>query len=255
MGSVNFSGHNQLLALLPAEERKRILASAERLSLDRRVVLYEAGSEIEEVYFPLGGMISLVIGSEEGETVEIGTIGNEGMLGTPLVLGAGRSHVEAVIQVAGEFLRLGRPAFEAGLAQGGALKAVAQRFAQALTNQVAQSVLCNRVHSVEERLCRWFLMAHDRVGADEIELTQGFVAQMLGVRRPSVTVAVGMLQKAGLITYSRGRLVVLDRKGLEAGACECYEIVRQETERLLAARIGKSADRPAASTVLSSVGA
>lgn len=255
MGSVNSSGHNQLLALVPADERERILASAERVQLGQRVVIYEAGSEMDEVYFPLSGMVSLVIGSEEGETVEIGTVGNEGMLGTPLVLGAARSQFEAVIQVAGEFLRMDRPAFEAELARSGALKAVAQRFAQALTNQIAQSVLCNRVHSVEERLCRWFLMAHDRVGTDEIQLTQNFVAQMLGVHRPSVTVAVGMLQKAGLITYLRGRLVVLDRKGLEAGACECYEIVRQETERLLDTRLGKEADRPLGRGALTSVNA
>jgi len=209
LGSVNFTGHNQLLALVPAHERERILASAEHVRLEQRVVVYEAGAEVDQVYFPLSGIVSLVIGSEDGQTVEIGTVGNEGMLGTPLVLGAERTQVEAVIQVAGEFLRLGRAAFERELAQSEALKAVAQRFVQALTNQIAQSVLCNRVHSVEERLCRWFLMAHDRVGKDEIQLTQNFVAQMLGVHRPSVTVAVGMLQKAGLITYLRGRLRVL----------------------------------------------
>jgi len=179
-------------------------------------------------------MISLVISSHEGETVEVGTVGNEGMLGTPLVLGARASPVEAVIQVPGELLKLRRAELEAELAGNGALRSAAQRFAQVLTNQVAQSVLCNRVHTIDERLCRWFLMAHDRAGTPEIELTQNFVAQMLGVRRPSVTLAIGMLQKAGLITYSRGRLVVLDRRGLEAAACECYGIVQQETERLLA---------------------
>lgn len=208
---------------------------------------------MDAAYFPLSGMVSLVISSEEGQTVEVGTVGNEGMLGTPLVLGAWLSPVDAVIQVAGELLKLRRADLEAELLMSAALRTAAQRFAQVLTNQVAQSVLCNRVHSIEERLCRWFLMTHDRAGSDEIQVTHNFVAQMLGVRRPSVTVAVGMLQKAGLITYARGRLVVLDRPGLEAGACECYEIVRQETERLLAAGIGQSADRPSGRDALSLV--
>ena len=121
------------------------------------------------------------------------------------------------------------------LKRDGRLRSLAERFAQSLTNQIAQSVLCNRAHQVDERLCRWFLMTHDRVGKNDMILTQQFVAQMLGVRRPSVTVAAGVLQKAGLITYSRGRLAIINRKGLEASACECYDIVRQETERLLKA--------------------
>jgi CRP-like cAMP-binding protein len=129
---------------------------------------------------------------------------------------------------------MARRDLERELKRDGALATVAQRFAQALTNQIAQSVLCNRLHSVEERLSRWFLIAHDRAGTDQIELTQQFISQMLGVRRPSVTVAAGILQKAGLVKYSRGKLSIVDRKGLEAAACECYDIVRRETERLLA---------------------
>jgi CRP-like cAMP-binding protein len=233
--SVNVSGQNRLLHVLPAAERARIVERCEKVSLGQREVVYEPHAPIEQVYFPLTGMVSLVISSEEGQTVEIGTVGNEGMVGSQLVLGAQSSQVEAVVQVAGDFLRMGREDLEREVRRDGALRAAAQRFAQALTNQIAQSVLCNRIHSVEERLCRWFLMAHDRVGSDEIHLTQEFVAQMLGVRRPSVTVAVGMLQKAGLITYARGRVGILDRKALEEGACECYEIVRRETEILLTA--------------------
>ncbi len=198
-------------------------------------MLYEAGAQIEQVYFPLSGMVSLVISSEGGQTVEVGTVGNEGMLGTQIVLGARTSHVEAVIQVAGEGLRMARNDLQRELKRDGRLRSLAERFAQSLTNQIAQSVLCNRAHQVDERLCRWFLMTHDRVGKNDMILTQQFVAQMLGVRRPSVTVAAGVLQKAGLITYSRGRLAIINRKGLEASACECYDIVRQETERLLKA--------------------
>jgi CRP-like cAMP-binding protein len=181
----------------------------------------------------VSGVISLVVSSQEGDTVEVGMIGNEGMAGTPLVLGAERSQFEAVVQVSGDFLRLPRKDLERELEGGGALRPIAQRFAQTLTNQIAQSVLCNRVHSVEQRLSRWFLMTHDRAGSDEIELTQQFVAHMLGVRRPSVTEAAGALQKAGLVNYSRGRLEIVDRGGLEAAACECYRIVQQETQRLL----------------------
>jgi CRP-like cAMP-binding protein len=233
VNAVNVTGQNRLLSLLPAAERQRVLERCERMRLEHRTVLYEPGAQIEQVYFPLHGMVSLVITSEEGQTVEIGTVGNEGMLGTQVVLGARTSHVEAVIQVAGEFLRMGRNDLQRELKRDGKLRSLAERFAQALTNQIAQSVLCNRAHSVDERLCRWFLMTHDRAGRNEMVLTQQFVAQMLGVRRPSVTVAAGVLQKAGLISYSRGKLEILNRRGLEAGACECYEIVRQETERLL----------------------
>ena len=232
---MNILGQNRLLALLPALERERLLARGEEVHIERPTVLYEADTEIRDVYFPLSGMLSLVISSEEGQTVEIGTVGNEGMLGTQIVLGADRTQVQVVVQVTGDFVRLGRRVLEEELKGSATLRAVTARFAQALTNQIAQSVLCNRIHSVEERLCRWFLLTHDRVGRNEILLTQQFVAQMLGVRRPTVTVAAGMLQKAGLITYSRGKLTVLDRAGLEAGACECYEIVRQETARLLTA--------------------
>jgi CRP-like cAMP-binding protein len=231
---VNVSGRNRLLQLLPAAERNRILERCETLHLEHRKVLYKPRAEIQEAYFPLSGMVSLVISSKEGQTVEIGAVGNEGMLGSQLVLGAQSSQVEAIVQVTGDGLRMRREDLEREVRRDGGLRRAAQRFAQALSNQIAQSVLCNRVHSVEERLCRWFLMTHDRAGADEIILTQQFVAQMLGVRRPSVTVAVGMLQKAGLITYSRGRLGIVDRQGLEAGACECYETVRQQNEALLA---------------------
>ncbi len=235
MNAVHVSGQNRLLSLLSASERQRVVDRCERIRLEHRTVLYEAGAQIEQVYFPLSGMVSLVISSEGGQTVEVGTVGNEGMLGTQIVLGARTSHVEAVIQVAGEGLRMARNDLQRELKRDGRLRSLAERFAQSLTNQIAQSVLCNRAHQVDERLCRWFLMTHDRVGKNDMILTQQFVAQMLGVRRPSVTVAAGVLQKAGLITYSRGRLAIINRKGLEASACECYDIVRQETERLLRA--------------------
>ena len=231
--SLNIAGQNFLLSRLPAAERARVLARCKRLRIPARTVLHEAGGEIAAVYFPLGGMVSLVVTSEEGQTVEIGTVGSEGLVGTPLALGAGRGRTEALVQVSGECYRMSKADFDRELKRGGMLRKLALLFAQALTDQLAQSALCNRLHSVRQRLCRWFLMVHGRVGTDEIMLTQQFVAHMLAVRRPSVTVAVGLLQEAGLVRYSRGRLHIVDRKGLDAGACECYRIVRREAEKLL----------------------
>ena len=231
---VNNRGENQLLALLPQGDRKRVLARCERISLGIKTILYEANGDIPHVYFPLSGMVSLVLNTQEGQTIEVGTIGNEGMVGTPLALVADKSPVEVLIQVAGDLLRMTTKDFLRELKRSSALRDAAQRFAQALMTQISQSVACNRVHPVEERICRWLLMTHDRVGLDDMVLTQQFVSQMLGVRRPSVTVVAGALQKAGLIRYTRGKMTILNRKGLEAGACECYQIVRRESERLLA---------------------
>jgi CRP-like cAMP-binding protein len=232
---INKRGENQLLSMLPAGDRKRILARCDKISLDIKAVLYKENGLIHHVYFPLSGMISLVLSTQGGQTIEVGTIGNEGMVGTPLVLGAEKSHVEAMVQVSGELLRMTAKDFRVELKRSSALRDVAHRFAQALMNQISQSVVCNRIHPVEERICRWLLMTHDRVGLDDMGLTQQFVAQMLGVRRPSVTVVAGALKKAGLIQYSRGKVAILNRKGLEAGACECYQIVKRESERLLTA--------------------
>ena len=230
---VNRRGENQLLSLLPQIERKRILERCERISLDIKTVLYEAGRPIKFVYFPLSGMVSLVSRHAEGGTIEVGTVGNEGMVGTPLVLGSERSHVEAIVQVAGDLLRISAPDFLRELKRSSSLQRVSNRFAQALMVQISQSVACNRLHPVGERICRWLLMTHDRAGIDDMGLTQEFVSQMLGVRRPSVTEIASALQKEGLIRYSRGKVTVLDRKGLEAGACDCYQTVRREAERLL----------------------
>jgi len=231
---VNKRGENQLLSLLPQGDRKRILARCDRISLDIKTVLYEANGAMPHVYFPLSGMVSLVLNTQEGQTIEVGTIGNEGMLGTPLVLGADKSPVEALIQVSGDLLRMTAKDFRLELKRSSTLRDVAQRFAKVLMNHISQSVVCNRIHPVEKRICRWLLMTHDRVGLDDIGLTQQFVSQMLGVRRPSVTVVAGTLRQAGLIKYSRGKMAILNRKGLEAGACECYQIVKRESERLLA---------------------
>jgi CRP-like cAMP-binding protein len=228
-------GTNFLLSLLPEAERQRLLSKYGTVAMAIETVLYKAGSPIDAVYFPLSGMVSLVIDSAEGETIEIGVVGNEGAVGFGVALGAAVSHNTALIQMAGEFVRIRRDDFLAEFANSAALGALVGRFSLALTAQISQSVLCNHAHPMEERICRWLLMAHDRAGGDEIRLTQRFLADMLGVRRPTVTVAAGMLQKAGYIGYSRGTVRVLDRQGLEDTACECYYVVNQRLCDLLLA--------------------
>jgi CRP-like cAMP-binding protein len=168
-----------------------------------------------------------------GFSLEVGIIGNEGMVGTPVFLGCQSSLTRAISQVAGNALRMETTVFQEEMLRRGALYGLVQRSTQAMINQVSQSTVCNHRHSVKKRMCRWLLMSHDRVGTDEFPLTHEFLAQMLGVRRPTVTAAAGSLQSAGLIRYHRGRVTVLDRKGMEAASCECYGMVAAELDRLL----------------------
>jgi CRP-like cAMP-binding protein len=230
-GRVHVPGENALLSALPPDERQRL--RLERVSLGIKEVIYEPDGPIPHVDFPLDSVYSLVIVMADGRAVEVGTVGNEGMVGLPLFLGSDRSPYQAFTQVPGDSLRMRAEDFREEMGRQGQLAGLLRRYNQALMNQMAYSVACNRLHSVEERMCRWLLMSHDRVGADRFPMTQEFLAQMLGVRRPSVTVVAGVLQKAGLIAYARGWVVILDRAGLEAASCECYRVVRDEFERLL----------------------
>jgi CRP-like cAMP-binding protein len=230
---IHVPGENRLLATLPRRDYKRLLPDLEKVSLPLREILYEADGPIPHVFFPLHGVVSLVIMVEGGISLEVGTIGNEGMVGTPVFLGSERSPTRAISQVAGEALRMETTFFQEEMKRGGPLHGLVQRFTQAMINQISQSTVCNHRHSVLKRMCRWLLMSHDRVGADEFHLTQEFLAQMLGVRRPTVTAVARKLQLDGLIAYHRGQLTILDRKGLEAASCECYEVVAKELDRLL----------------------
>lgn len=230
---IHVPGENRLLALLPAAERERLLRRLERVSVGIKEVLYEAGKPIPHVFFPLNGVMSLVITMSDGPSVEVATIGNEGLVGTPVFLGADISPTKAFAQVPGDALRMRAEWFKGEMKNGGRLPVLIQRYTQTMINQISQSVGCNHLHSVEQRMCRWLLITHDRVGTDEFPLTHEFLAQMLCVRRPSVSVVAGILQKAGLISYHRGRITILDRKRLEATSCECYEVVRREYDRLL----------------------
>src|ERR1700733_3246379 len=229
---IHIPGENRLLVALPKDDHDRLLPHLENVSLPLREILYEANGPIAHVFFPLIGVVSLVI-MDGGFSLEVGVIGNEGMVGTPVFLGADRSPTRAIAQIPGEALRMEATVFQKEMRRGGPLYGLVQRYTQAMINQISQSIVCNHRHSVEQRMCRWLLMSHNRVGADEFPLTQEFLAQMLGVRRPTVTAVAGILQKAGLLRYHRGRITVLDRKRLEAASCECYEVVAKELDRLL----------------------
>lgn len=226
-------GQNRLLSALSRDLQLRLLPRTEKVSLPVRQLLYEPDAAMAYAYFPLSGVISLVLPLRDGAAVEIGTVGNEGLLGTALALGVDRSPTRAFAQVGGQSLRMRADALRRSLQEFPEFADLVRRYTQGLFNQVSQTTACNHVHSVSQRMCRWLLMTHDRVGADEFHLTQEFLAQMLGVRRPSVTVAAGLLQRAGLIRYQRGRIHIVDRAGLESGACECYDTVRQELDRLV----------------------
>lgn len=229
---------NRLLALVPAEELGRLQPHLEEVEAPFRQVIYEQDRPIRHAYFPHSGVFSMVRQPEEqnGLTVEFATIGPEGMVGLPLVLGGDRMPSMCFCQIAGQAARIGAAEFKDVLEHAPGLKRLLLRYTQVMFNQVAQTAACNRMHPIEERCARWLLMSHDSVGANHFRLTQDFLAQMLGVRRPSVSVAAGILQKAGLITYSRGLVVITDRQGLEAASCQCYAVVRREFDRLLGAR-------------------
>ena len=224
---------NRILAALPPKDLKRLEPKLEGLSLEFKQPVYEPGEPIRHVYFPTSGIVSLVIVMSDDLPVEIATVGREGMVGLPVFLEAGETPNRAFCQVPGAALRMEAEAFKAEARRGGGLTSLLLRYTQALFNQVAQSAACNRTHTVEERCARWLLQTHDRVGEDRFLLTQEFMAEMLGVRRATVNIAAGILQRAGFIIYSRGRITILDRPGLESASCECYGVVKAESVRLL----------------------
>jgi CRP-like cAMP-binding protein len=180
-------------------------------------------------------MLSLLSITEEGRTIEVGMIGNEGMTGVPVILRSGKAPYEVMVQLAGNALRIRGDALREAFNRGGTLQDLLLRYTHSLLIQVAQSAACNRFHTVEERLCRWLLVSRDRVQTDTIQLTQEFISHMLGVPRTSVTMIAGALQKEGLIKYSRGKITLLDRRGLEAASCECYRRVQEGIGQLLIA--------------------
>ena len=232
-GSGTIQGtENRLLAGLASSERERLLPRLTEVFLKVKTVLFEPGQPIDAVYFPLDGVISLVTPLEDGAIVEVATVGNEGLVGVPVVLG-GSLAVRAISQVAGRCLTMEVGAFLSELGTKGPLSRLVDSYVQALFSQISQAAACNRLHSNEERLARWLLMSHDRVGADEFFITQEFLAQMLGSRRATVTLSASILQRAGFIQYRRGHIEITDRHGLEGAACECYEVIRSALERVV----------------------
>ncbi len=222
---------NRLLASLTSTDFGRVALQLEWVALPRGLVLYERDAVIEWIYFPTTGCVSLVNSTPEGQ-VEVGTIGFEGFVGVPILLRADSQATEAIVQVVGEGYRISASAFLSTLAESDTLQRVLLRYALSLYNQVAQSVACNRLHALEARCARWLLITHDRVDGDEFELTQQFLSYMLGVHRPAVTIAAGQLQKARLIRYSRGKITITDRAGLEAASCSCYKTTSDDYDAL-----------------------
>ena len=227
------SGENILLAAIPENERSLLAGELEHIDLEFKKVVQEAEKPIDHVWFPRSGVCSVLSEMEDGTIVEVGTIGREGMVGLPLLLHADQIAHTVIAQIPGEAARISASTFTPMLDRLPMLHRLLLRYTVAFITQVAQGGACNRAHPIEARCARWLLMTHDRVDGDTYPLTHEFLGQMLGVTRPSVSIAAGILQKAGYIAYIRGRVTVLDRPGLEAASCECYELIAREFRRVI----------------------
>jgi CRP-like cAMP-binding protein len=225
---------NALLAPLPDDELRAVCEIAEAAPFGMRDMVYEMGARIEYVLFPIDAVFSLVSVMQDGRAVEVATVGREGFVGVPVLLRGGftSEHI-AIAQIGGTALRLSAGGFERLVDDLAALRTMLHRYTLALLAQIAQASACNRLHTLEQRCARWLLMTHDRVGRDEFPLTQDFLSQMLGVRRAGVNEAQQALSSAGLISYVRGTIRILDRSALERAACECYALIHAEHERLV----------------------
>ena len=224
---------NRLLAALPRNEYESLLPSLQPVSFSLGQVVYEFGGQLDYVFFPTTSIVSLLYTMENGSSAEMGLTGNDGVVGIALFMGGGTMPNRAVVQSAGAAIRLKAKVLQDQFARGGKFQHLLLRYTQALITQISQTAVCNRLHSVEQQLCRWLLLSHDRIQTDELIMTQELIADMLGVRREGVTVAAGHLQDAGAISYVRGRIKILDRQKLEETVCECYQVVKDEFIRLL----------------------
>jgi CRP-like cAMP-binding protein len=224
---------NRLLAALPVEEYERLRPRLEQVSFALGEVIYESGEHLDYVYFPITAIISLLYLMENGSSVEMGLVGNDGVVGIALFMGGGTMPNRAVVQSAGVVYRMKAKVLQDEFARGGQFQNSLLRYTQALITQISQTAVCNRLHSVEQQLCRRLLLSHDRVQTDELIMTQTLIANILGVSREGVTMAAGRLQDIGAISYVRGHIKILDREKLEATVCECYRVVKDESDRLL----------------------
>lgn len=233
--SLNFRD-NRLLASLPEAEWVRWVSLLEQVDMPLGQVLYESGAVLNYVYFPMDSIVSLLYVMENGASAEIAVVGNEGVVGISLFMGGESTPSRAVVQSAGTGCRLHAQTIKSEFDRSGPVLHLLLRYTQALITQMAQTAVCNRHHSLDQQLCRWLLLSLDRLQTTELVMTQELIANMLGVRREGVTEGALKLQKAGLIQYTRGRISVLNRKGLEARTCECYAVVKREYDRLLPSR-------------------
>ena len=229
--------NNQLLAALPAAEWERWLPQLEWVEMPLGQVLYESGTTLSHVYFPLTAIVSLLYVMENGASAEIAVVGNEGIVGISLFMGGESTPSRAVVQSAGHGFRLNAQTMKDEFNRAGPVLHLLLRYTQALITQMAQTAVCNRHHSLDQQLCRWLLLSLDRLQGNDLVMTQELIANMLGVRREGVTEAALKLQKVGLISYARGHISVLDRAGLEQRTCECYAVVKKEYDRLLPERL------------------
>ncbi|MCV9920528.1 MULTISPECIES: Crp/Fnr family transcriptional regulator [Pseudomonas] len=225
--------HNHLLAALSTQTFERLEVDLELVTLPLGQSLYESGDALRHVYFPTDSIVSLLYVMENGASAEISVVGNEGLVGIAVFMGGESTPSRAIVQSAGHAYRLPGQRLKDEFNRHGELLLLMLRYTQALITQMAQTAVCNRHHTIDQQLCRWLLLSLDRLQSDQVRMTQELIANMLGVRREGVTDAAGKLQRLGIIEYSRGHIKVVDRARLEALSCECYEVVRKETERLL----------------------
>jgi len=223
---------NRLLAKLPVEEYERLAPHLQAVTFDLGDIIYQAGGHIDYIYFLTDCIVSLLYTMENGTSAEIGIVGNEGVIGIALFMGGDTMPNRAVVQSAGTALRMKAQVLQDEFKRGGEFHRLLLRYTQALVTQISQTAVCNRLHSVDSQLCRWLLLSHDRLQTNELIMTHDMIANMLGTRREGVTVAAGKLQDAGLINYYRGHITIIDRVGLEATVCECYQVVKGEFDRL-----------------------
>lgn len=226
---------NHLLDALLKVDYDRVYPNLELVEMPLGKVLCDSGDRLNHVYFPTTSIVSLLYAMENGTSAEIALVGNEGMFGVQILLGGDTTPSQAVVQSAGYGYRMKAQLLKNEVAFGGPLQRLLLRYTQALITQMSQTAVCNRHHSLQQQLCRWLLLSIDRLSSNDLNMTQELIANMLGVRRESVTDAAGTLQNMGLISYKRGSIRVLDRKGLEARSCECYQVVKDEMDRLLPA--------------------
>lgn len=224
---------NRLLAALPAEDYERLLPNLKPVAFSLGEVIYESQGQMDYVYFPTTAHISLLYTMTDGMTAEVGLVGDEGLVGIALFMGGATTPNHAIVQGAGDALKMSAQEMLDEFKKGGAFQLTLLRYTQALIVQISQTAVCNRLHTTEQRLCRWMLMTRDRTHKDELQMTHEFISNMLGIHREAVSLAAHRLQEKGMISYTRGRIRIIDREKLERCSCECYKVVKGEYDRLL----------------------